>query len=137
MGIMSDDPRLSGMNKMLTSFSSTGSLDLKLDPATFKTVLAENIVFITKCFQNRLVIPAFEAFCENIAEIYEKLLPDESGAMDPFLKKLAHLEDEEDKFGISVCTVDGQRFSIGDCRDPFSLQSIKYVIGNYVIIVII
>jgi glutaminase len=29
-----------------------------------------------------------------------------------------------DKFGIAICTVDGQRFSIGDVEDPFSLQAI-------------
>ena len=43
---------------------------LKLDPVTFKTVLSENIVLITKAFRNQMVIPAFETFCENITEIY-------------------------------------------------------------------
>ena len=28
-----------------------------------------------------------------------------------------------DKWGLSVCTVDGQRFSLGDSRDLFSIQS--------------
>ena len=43
---------------------------LRLDPVTFKSVLSENIVLITKAFRNQMVIPAFETFCETITEIY-------------------------------------------------------------------
>jgi hypothetical protein len=34
--------------------------DLKLDPHTFKTVLNENMVLITKALQNQMISPAFE-----------------------------------------------------------------------------
>ena len=30
---------------------------------------------------------------------------------------------DPNKFGISICTIDGQRFSIGDATLPFTLQS--------------
>ena len=33
-------------------------------------------------------------------------------------------------FGISVCTIDGQRFSIGDTSVPFCLQSIRQVLSS-------
>ena len=129
MGILTNDPRLSNMIKILSSFSHSGTFEgLKLDPSTFKTVLSENIVFVTKAFQNRLVIPAFEAFCENITKIYEGLKEDNSGECDSFLRELAG--HEEDKFGIAVCTVDGQRFSIGDAADPFSLQAIRLFLND-------
>ena len=124
LGIRQTDPRLSNMYKMLQKLSTTSDVsNLKLDPHTFKTVLSENIVFITKAFQNRLVIPAFETFNENITEIYHKLKLNKSGEPDPFLKKVIdHFDDST--FGISICTVDGQRFSIGDATTPFSLQSL-------------
>ena len=106
---------------MLNNLSTTPNFEnLKLDPDTFKHVLSENIVFLTKAFQNRLVIPDFEAFCENITTIYEKLKLDNSGQPDTFLKKLNQVDENE--FGISICTVDGQRFSIGDSLTPFCLQ---------------
>jgi hypothetical protein len=67
MGIRETDPRLKNMYKLLKSLATSSTFEnLKLEPATFKTVLSENIVFITKAFQNRLVIPAFETFCDNI-----------------------------------------------------------------------
>jgi len=124
LGIRQTDPRLSNMYKMLQKLSTTSDVSiLKLDPHTFKAVLSENIVFITKAFQNRLVIPAFETFNENITEIYHKLKLNTAGEPDPFLKKVIdHFDDST--FGISICTVDGQRFSIGDATKPFSLQSL-------------
>ena len=58
------------MYDVLKKLSSTPTFDnLKLDANTFKHVLAENIVFVTKAFKNRLVIPAFDAFCENITRL--------------------------------------------------------------------
>ena len=30
---------------------------------------------------------------------------------------------EPDKWGLSVCTVDGQRFTLGDVNEPFTIQS--------------
>ena len=112
------------MYALLSNLAMGPNLDnLKLDPNTFRAALSENIVFITKAFQNRLVIPAFEAFCENITEIYHKLKLNDQGEADPFLKKHGNMDDK--KFGIAVCTVDGQRFSIGDATVPFTMQSLS------------
>jgi len=123
LGIRPDDPRLKGMYGMLKNLSTSPNFEnLKLDPNTFKHVLSENIVFVTKAFQNRLVIPAFEVFCDNLTQIYEKLKLNQTGQVDPVLKKLINIDDNA--FGISVCTVDGQRFSIGDAAVPFCLLSL-------------
>jgi hypothetical protein len=62
------------MVSMLKNLSSLPSFEnLRLDHNTFKAVLSENIVFITKAFQNRMVIPAFETFCDNIKVIYDQV----------------------------------------------------------------
>jgi glutaminase len=34
-------------------------------------------------------------------------------------------ENLEDKWGISICTIDGQRFSIGDAQENFPIQATR------------
>ena len=61
---------LKGMHDVLKNLSSSPTFDnLKLDANTFRQILAENIVFVTKAFKNRLVIPDFEVFCKNITRL--------------------------------------------------------------------
>ncbi len=46
------------------------------------------------------------------------------------LKHMKHLPSEEGmrgKWGLSICTVDGQRFSLGDSDEPFPMQSTRFV----------
>ena len=78
-------------------------------------------------------IVEFIRYKPGITESYHKLKLNNAGEPDPFLKKVIdHFDDST--FGISICTVDGQRFSIGDATKPFSLQSlcrpITYGIGK-------
>lgn len=125
-GIRKTDPRLRNMISILEKLKPPSLKDveqLKLDPLSFKTVLNENIVLITKAFRNQMVIPAFEAFCESITEIYEKCKANKEGKVSDHIPQLANADPN--KWGISVCTVDGQRFSIGDVEDQFSLQAIS------------
>lgn len=74
-GIRRSDPRLEHMTRMLRALKPNGMAmeDLKLDVGTFKTVLSENVVLITKALQNQVIIPAFESFCDNITKIYKQV----------------------------------------------------------------
>ncbi len=123
-GIRKSDPRMANMMKMLHTlrpYTLSSVEDLKLDLGTFKTVIAENVVLITKALQNQLVIPAFETFCDNITEIYNECLGLTSGTAANYIPQLGRYDHTQ--FGVSICTVDGQRFSLGDAATPFTVQS--------------
>ncbi|KAL7549255.1 hypothetical protein ACHAWF_012519 [Thalassiosira exigua] len=70
---------------------------------------------------NGLRVPNFQGLREAIEEVYEKVLPNRSGQNAGYIPQLRDADPE--KFGISVCTVDGQQFSIGDADDQFCIQS--------------
>ena len=50
----------------------------------------------------------------------------DAGACSNYLPQLASADPS--KWGVSVCTVDGQRFSIGDTTDPFTMQSTSNIL---------
>jgi glutaminase len=51
----------------------------------------------------------------------DRLRADDGGAVADYIPQLKRVDP--DKFGIGVCTVDGQRFTIGDTGDLFCVQS--------------
>ena len=74
-GILHTDPRLKNMMEMLQRMSvgNRGLDKLRLDAQSFRTVMNANVVLIFKAFQNRMVIPAFDVFCNAIEEMYNKV----------------------------------------------------------------
>uniref|UniRef100_A0A8C9VNQ9 glutaminase n=1 Tax=Scleropages formosus TaxID=113540 RepID=A0A8C9VNQ9_SCLFO len=75
--------------------------------------VGSNIVLLTQAFRKKFIIPDFETFVANINQIYHKVAD-----YIPHLAKFS-----PDLWGVSLCTVDGQRYSMGDTRVPFCLQS--------------
>lgn len=75
-GIRKTDPRMAQMMKSLDKLkppSLPSVEELKLDLQAFKYVVSENVVLITKALQNQMIIPAFDAFCDNITKIYHNV----------------------------------------------------------------
>jgi len=127
MGILRDDPRLFPLIDTLKTirkktFSSLYGIDnIKLDFPQFSRVIKQSTVLISKAFKGQFVVPEFTAFTEDIVEIYEKCLSNTSGKPADYIPQLARADTT--KWGVSLCTIDGQRFSVGDVNDYFSIQS--------------
>lgn len=83
-------------------------------------IIQPNIVLVSRAFRHQLIIPDFVGFTKDIEEIFWKCKSNTSGknASDMQLARV-----NPDLWGLSLCTVDGQRFSIGDSSVPFTLQS--------------
>jgi len=118
------DVRLASCVSRLKKYRSRKNAPLEsiyLDYDQFKHVIMGNLPLVTKIFRNDLVIPEFETFCQNVTSLYEKLKTNFDGEPAAYIPQLARVPKE--KWGISLCTVDGQRFSIGDVHDKFTIQS--------------
>ncbi|XP_050554518.1 glutaminase liver isoform, mitochondrial isoform X4 [Spodoptera frugiperda] len=104
-----------------SNFEGGSPETLKLDRKTFKEVIAPNIVLITRAFRSQFVIPDFQDFIKDVEEMYWAAKSNTDGKVASYIPQLARASSEN--WGVSICTIDGQRFSIGDVTVPFTLQS--------------
>ena len=125
-GIRISDPRLSMLNANIEEFqdlqlSSKSDKPTELDHLVFSGIIKDDIVFINQILDNNLVIPDFPRFTEAITELYNDCKDNHGGKNADYIPQLATFDPNY--WGVSVCTTDGQRFSIGDCNIPFTMQS--------------
>src|SRR5438132_2631780 len=59
---------------------------------------------------------------EIVQETYEKYKHVDEGSVATYIPELG--KANPDHFGISLVTVDGKEFSVGDCQQEFTIQSI-------------
>ena len=118
-GIRPDDPRIQETWKALDKPNrESGQLDFE----RFIAICQRNSGIITRAIRGELVIPDFPAFIQDIEAIYQDLLTERSGSVANYIPQLGRVDPEQ--LAIAVCTADGQRFSIGDYRVNFCLQSV-------------
>ncbi|KAG8193509.1 hypothetical protein JTE90_003721 [Oedothorax gibbosus] len=125
-GLRKSDPRLREMMTKLRTIHKEmrdmGSPDsITLDRDAFKRVIKENIVLISRAFRNHFVIQDFPDFVKCIEDFYWKCKVNTGGKVASYIPQLAKYNP--DYWGVSICTVDGQRCSIGDTEIPFTIQS--------------
>lgn len=94
---------------------------LTVDKKTFKDCIQDNIILISKSLKNDFIIPEWQNFKQEIDKIYRNCRNNTNGNVASYIPQLARYSP--DFWGVSVCSVDGQRYSSGDTNVPFSLQS--------------
>uniref|UniRef100_A0A671UYD7 glutaminase n=1 Tax=Sparus aurata TaxID=8175 RepID=A0A671UYD7_SPAAU len=80
-----------------------------------------NVVLLIQAFRKKFIIPEFDVFAQKINEIYTRVQTQSDGKVADYIPQLAKFSPE--LWGVSLCTVDGQRHSVGDTKQPFCLQS--------------
>jgi glutaminase len=122
-GLRADDPRIAEALAGLAD--ADGSR--KLSFAQFKRLAQRNSSLIRRAVDGNLAVPDFAALTTDITRMYNELLPMTSGAVADYIPQLKRVNP--DQLAIAVCTVDGQRFSIGDAATLFSLQSVSKTVS--------
>lgn len=118
VGIKVNDPRLK-----LDLQELDHTPQIKLDYEKFKQIVKHSQGGLVKdAIQGNLVIPDFAAFCKELTSIYELTNQNKEGNVATYIPQLGRVDP--DKYGISICTVSGQQFSIGDSNEDFCIQSI-------------
>ncbi len=118
VGIENDDARLVNLFKNLRKKIREGQ---RISFTAFSELVNENPILIFKALTGKLIVPEFSEFCEHIKTIYDRVMENREGKVASYIPQLAQVP--HDAFAVSICTVDGQRFSIGDTEERFSVQS--------------
>ncbi|XP_030639448.1 glutaminase liver isoform, mitochondrial [Chanos chanos] len=120
-GLLTSDPRLRDCMRQLHKSVHESVGTRMMDQELFRKCVGNSIVLLTQAFQRKFIIPDFETFTSVIDQIYYNAQSQHGGKVADYIPQLAKFSP--DLWGVSLCTVDGQRHSIGDTRVPFCLQS--------------
>jgi glutaminase len=123
-GLRPDDPRIA---EALAGLEAADGASRQLDFGQFKDLARRNSSLIRRAVEGNLAVPDFPALTSDIDRMYQELLPVRSGAVADYIPQLRRADPEQ--LAIAVCTVDGQRFSAGDARVAFSLQSVSKMVS--------
>lgn len=127
-GIKKDDPRLKDMFQRLEKCQNDQLLADKAFPLHFNRdkfhhIVGDSIHIIKKVFTKSLIINDFTELTEDFENIFNDCLQFEQGEISDYLPQFKR-DFGHDSWGMSICTVDGQRFNLGDSQVNFTLQSL-------------
>ncbi len=114
-GIRQDDPRAK------TLFSRMNEFDEVITEEQFASLALVSPALFDKVLSGQLAIPQFGEFCRQLEQIFEKVRNVKDGKLPNYIPQLERVDPE--KFSLSVCTIDGQSFSMGDEDDSYCVQS--------------
>ncbi|MBI3342069.1 glutaminase [Candidatus Curtissbacteria bacterium] len=122
-GILDDDIRIKDVVQALNSHK-----DKDVPLPVFRKIVSPYITIIEKALTGSLTIPDFTNFCSFITNLYNRTLQNKDGEVSDYIPELKNVNPSN--YAISICTVDGQRFNLGDCKIPYLAQSTAKAI-NY------
>ncbi|KAJ3325720.1 hypothetical protein HDV06_003522 [Boothiomyces sp. JEL0866] len=123
-GLLQDDPRLKSFYQSLMTSDHEFKRNITIEEFAQMLSNSSNATLIEKAFQGNLIVPDFQDFCLRIKKLFIEVkssVPSSEGKAASYIPKLANVDPN--LFGLSVCTIDGQRYHIGDSHVEFSVQS--------------
>lgn len=113
-GLLPDDPRIAKVMQNMDTY------DDFVDKDDFIQLMTGNAKVIEDAFTDKNVILDFGDFSKTVREIYNECKVNQSGELCDNTPMLSR--QNPDIFGVSICTVNGQRLNIGDSEVEFMMQ---------------
>jgi glutaminase len=123
-GLRPDDARIA---EALTGLARGDGGSRQISFAQFKALAQHNSSLIRRAVEGNLAVPDFAALTADLTRMYDELLPVRSGTVASYIPQLKRVDPGQ--LAIAVCTVDGQRFSVGDAATAFCLQSVSKTVS--------
>ncbi|GMT07736.1 hypothetical protein PENTCL1PPCAC_29910, partial [Pristionchus entomophagus] len=142
-GINISDPRLKPMMDRIASHEqfygddllSSSTFELKegiiMDRNTFKHCIRPCLPLVLEILRGNLVVPEWQRFTSKMTELFEECRNIKDGQVASYIPQLARADPN--LWGMSICSVDGQRFHYGDSKADFCIQSLSKAF-NYAIV---
>jgi glutaminase len=123
-GLQPDDPRIA---EALAGLETADGASRQIDFSQFKALARHNSSLVKRAVEGNLAVPDFAALAGDIERMYRDLLAVRSGSVAGYIPQLRRVDPEQ--LAIAVCTVDGQRLSVGDATVAFCLQSVSKTVS--------
>jgi glutaminase len=120
-GLQLDDVRLVSQIDILVSMQSR-----EVSCEQVAEAVGESDILV-KVLTGKLTVPSWEQFCADVVDIYESLQRNSNGTVPDYITSIHSVCP--DKFAVSICTLDGQQFSLGDFTEPVAVQAAGYPIS--------
>ena len=104
---------------MISRFNDIPESKVTLDQ--FISCIGDDWNIVERSCAEKFIIPEFDSFSAKIKDMYEECKRNESGRVADYIPELANAPP--DNWGVSVCSIDGQRLNIGKTDELFSVQS--------------
>ena len=114
MGVLADDERIRDIIEKLDCIEGS-----KFSKDELHDVIQDSLGIVEKTLSEDFIIPQFSKFKRDISKIYVEAKKNNSGNNADYIPELAKANTKH--FGVSICTVDGQRINIGNTKIPFSI----------------
>ncbi|MFA8298625.1 MAG: glutaminase A [Hyphomicrobiales bacterium] len=118
-GIQENDPRFLQIREFLCGDNPRHQC-ASINFDAFNQVISQSNL-LRKSLTGQLVVPDFKSFSSSFASIYEQTKKNVGGKVADYIPQLARVNP--DYYAVSVCTIDGQRYALGDVSVPFCFQS--------------
>jgi glutaminase len=117
-GLQADDSRLAQTFQQLNRLGD-GPLSLE----AFSALVGPELLMVSRALHQQLVIPEWQDFLQDIDYLFQRVSANRGGANADYIPILRNADPE--RWGVAICSVDGQRLALGDVDVHHSIQSVS------------